>query len=504
MPVERSASSSPERRPPSRRPNVLGEKFWLAIEIGLGVALIALIATVGRTLVGGCLTALLGAAISLVSLLRVDSAATAWSMALALGRIGLAVLPSVVLIRSVPLRRKMWLVPLLGTLAIVSLPVSLTACPTVDRWLLLAFLSAVATWLIRVRFLRWAVVLPYVVLFEVVPSHGLLDFADVGTRDPVYREQLLSECARNDGIRPVNLSADHLMPYHGINMIGDDLVFLAGEGPNDGGMRGKSGGRRVGSWWLRRTDAGLEIELPSAATGNLWRGCLIDDTIWMVRSGRIVGVKRLPAGGGRHEEAFWIPVPSSDMDLLEAACDTAGHRIYVTEFFEGGLWEVALDGSEPRRHQIGGVLLIPEWRFDGRLVLVDSSSLMVFDPHEDRVVERVPARLGGHGFDVCAANGSAAVADLSGRLRIFELDDASHYQFAWGVSVFAPRRVAFSPDCSHIAVTSADDHRVYIVDAAARRVTDVFHAGPALRDVAATGPREFSVSDVCSITTFHW
>jgi DNA-binding beta-propeller fold protein YncE len=129
---------------------------------------------------------------------------------------------------------------------------------------------------------------------------------------------------------------------------------------------------------------------------------------------------------------------------------------------------------------------------------------MVFDPKEDRIVERVPARLGGHGFDVCRADGRAAVADLSGRLRVFDLDEAKHYRFAWGVSVFAPRRVAFSADCSHIAVTSADDHRVFIIDAEAHRVVHVFTAGPALRDVAATGPREFSVSDVCSITTFRW
>ncbi len=498
MPVRRSALSPV--------PGTLshGRRVWRAIEIGLGVVLIALIATVGWTLIGGSLTAALGAAISFVSLLRVDGAATAWSLALALGRIGLAIVPSVMLVRSAPRRRRMWLVPLLGTVAILSLPVSLTACPTIGRWLLLALLSALAAALIHVRFMRWAVLLPYVVLLEVVPSHGLLNFADVGTRDPAYRDRLLTECARNDGIRPANLTADRLQPYHGINLIGDDLVFLAGEGPNDGGMRGNSGGRRVGSWWLHRTDAGLMFEVASEATGNLWRGCLIDDTIWMVRAGRVVGVKRLPDGEGRHEDIRSISVPSTDMDLLEAACDPVGKRLYVTEFFEGGMWEVPLDGGAPRRHQIGGVLLIPEWRFDGRLVLVNSSSLLVYDPQEDRVVESVPARLGGHGFDICPTTGAAAVADLSGRVRVFELDAAGHYQFAWGVSVFAPRRVAFSSDCSHIGVTSADDHRVFIVDAAGHRVTDVFHAGPALREVAPTGPREFSVSDVCSITTFRW
>jgi hypothetical protein len=501
--AERTESSPPEPRS-SRSLTIL--RTWLlpTIEIGVGVALIWLLATVGHTLVGGVLTAVLGAAISFVSLLRVDGPATAWTLTLALARIGLAVLPSVLLIRSAPRQRKLWLVPILGMVALLSMPVSLTACPTLGRWVLLVLLSALAIALSRVPFLGVAVLLPYVVLLEVVPSHGLLDSADVGTRDPAYRAQLLQACARNDGERPLNLSADHLMPYHGINLIGDDLVFLAGEGPNDGGMRDHSGGRRVGSWWLHKKNGRLEFELPSEATGNLWRGCLLDDTIWMVRAGIVVGVKRLPAGGDQHEQITRFTVPSTDMDLLEAACDPVGRRLYVTEFFDGGVWEVPIDGGAPRRHQVGGVLLIPAWRSDNRLVLVNSSSLMVFDPKEDRIVESVPARLGGHGFDVCRANGHAAVADLTGRLRVFDLDEAHHYRFAWGVSVFAPRRVAFSADCSHIAVTSADDHRVFIIDAETHRVIDVFTAGPALRDVAATGPREFSVSDVCSITTFRW
>ncbi len=475
-----------------------------AIEIALGIVVIALLATGGRTVVIGALTASYGAAISSFYLLRVDTAATAWSLALALGRVGLAILPSVLLIRSVPRSTRVWLIPLLTAVALITLPVSLTACSTLGRWLLLAALSGTAAFLVHWRFLGWTVLLPYAVLLEIVPSHGILNFADVGTADPAYRAELLGECARNDGVRPTNLTADQLMPYHGINRIGDELVFLAGEGPHDGSMRGKSGGRRVGSWWMRRTDEGLEFELPSSATGNLWRGCMIDETIWMVRAGRVVGVHRLPPGGQNYEKVHWIEVPSSDMDLLEAACDAARRRVYVTEFFDGGMWEVPLDGGLPRRHEIGGVLLIPEWRFDDRLIVADSSSLMVFDTEAERIVDRTPARLGGHGFDLCPATGAAAVADLSGRLRIFELDEAGHYRFAWGVSAFAPRRVAYSPDCSRIGVTSADDHRVYLVDTSTRKVTDVFHAGPALREIAPTGPREFSVSDVCSITTFRW
>ena len=99
---------------------------------------------------------------------------------------------------------------------------------------------------------------------------------------------------------------------------------------------------------------------------------------------------------------------------------------------------------------------------------------------------------------------SVVLADASGRIRVFKLDASQKYQFSWGLSLFAPRRVAFSPDCSHIAATSADDHRVFLVDAGARRLSRTFYAGPALREVAATGPREFSVTDVCSITTYKW
>jgi hypothetical protein len=61
-----------------------------AIEIGVGIVLIVLLATVGRTLIGGCLTAMLGAAISFFSLLRVDAAATCTAARARPGKIGLA------------------------------------------------------------------------------------------------------------------------------------------------------------------------------------------------------------------------------------------------------------------------------------------------------------------------------------------------------------------------------------------------------------------------------
>jgi hypothetical protein len=268
-------------------------------------------------------------------------------------------------------------------------------------------------------------------------------------------------------------------------------------------MRGKEGGRRIGSWWLRRAADGFRFELPSQATGNLWRGCMLDGTLWMAKANHIVGVRRLP-GPPAGEEVYRIRLPSHDIDFGETACDPERGLVYVTEGSHGGMWEVLPDGRNPRRYDVGGVVLLPKRRFDGRVVLTDTASVLVFAPEQGRVVERVAAGLAVFGFDVCSTDGQVAVADTSGRLRVFEVDRSGRYRFAWGTSLFAPRRVAYARDCSRLAVTSADDQRVFMIDVAARRVVDVLHLGPALREVAATGAREFSIADVCSITTYRW
>jgi hypothetical protein len=474
------------------------------VEAVLGVVFVVVVVLATAPLIAAWLRAIAGAASSIGPLLRVDGAATARSLVLALGRIGLALMPSILLIRSVPWRRRVWLVPLVALLVVVSSTFSLAAGTDPAHWLLLAAVSGITAALTSVRAWRWTALLPFALLWEVVPSHGMLNFAQIGTDDPAYRERLLAECARHDGVRPRNLTADLLMPYHGVNALGDDLVLLTGEGPNDGGMRDHTGGRPAGSWWLRRKDGAFEFELPSRATGNLWRGCVLDGTIWMARANYIVGTKRVPNTEPAREEVYSLGVPSSDMDFGETACDPEHGHVYVTEALAGGMWEVAPQGGAPRRYQIGGIVLLPKRRFDGRLVLASTASLMVFDPEEERVIERVPAALASAGFDVCGVDGSVAMGDLTGRVRIFTLDDAGHYRFAWGISLFAPRRVAFSPDCSRIAVTSADDHHVTLVDTSSHDAVNVFAAGPGLREVAATGSREFSISDVCSLTTYRW
>jgi DNA-binding beta-propeller fold protein YncE len=199
-----------------------------------------------------------------------------------------------------------------------------------------------------------------------------------------------------------------------------------------------------------------------------------------------------------------LQFPSGEIDSGEVACDPERGRLYVTEATKGGMWELEPNGGQARRHEIGGVGLLPKRRSDGRVVMTRTDSLLVLDPGQRRVLERVPAGLLIIGFDMCPVDGSVAAADASGRLRVFEIDGNGHYRLAWGISLFAPRRAAFSRDCSRIAVTSLDDRHVFIVDAASHRVVKTLNTGPALREVTATGPREFSFADSCSINTYAW
>lgn len=431
---------------------------------------------------------------SLGPLLRVDGAATAWTLAVVFGRMALVLVPPLLLIKSARWWHRLWLVPVVVLGAIIITPIGLSHGATLGEWGLLVLVSVASSLLRRVPVLRWTALLPFLIVSHLVPRHT---FTSYYVDDPAFRRQLFAACADNDGVRPRNLSPDLVMPYHGINSVSDDLLLLTGEGRWDGSV--------VESWWLRRKDGRWEFESPVREVGfNLWRGCQLDGTIWMGMNGRLKGVKRLPEGSAKVEEVYDAPIPASDFDFGEAACEPDRRRIYVGEASKGGLWETDHDGSNPRRHHVGGIVMLSERRFDGRIIVDNSGSFLVFDPEEQRVVERVPAGLADFGFDVCDPNGSVAVPDAVGRLRVFELDGSGRYRFAWGLSLFAPRRVAFSRDCSRLAVTSADDRHVYIVDAASRQVVNVFNTGPALREVMATGPREFSITDACSMTTYRW
>jgi hypothetical protein len=449
---------------------------------------------------------------SLFGLLRIDGAATSWLLALAICRFGVVLVPLLVALRGQPFCRLLWLVPLVLPVVLASASLSMPAREI--GWGVLLAASLAALVLQRLPWMRWVALLPLCTFFWNFYAHELGPQWEWGA---VSRERRLADCLGRDGERPVGLTAKLVRPYHGITSFDDDLVLLTGVGENDGGAAGSGEAAPLfSSWWLRRGEGErFAFEAESRATGNLWRGCRLGDTLWLGRANRLVGVTRLPPGSPTVERGHFPLLPADDMDFGEPACDIARNRVFVGEVTGGGLWEVdaALAENERgdvpmrrgvRRHEIGAHVLLSLRRFDGQIVVKSLSQLVVFDPLAGRVSERVPAALFSFGFDVCPLDGRAAMPDMMGRVRVFRLDSDGHYQFDWGLSLVAPRRVAFSRDCSRLAVASFDDHTVSFVDVATRRVVETHQAGPALREVQATGPREFSITDICGMTTYRW
>ena len=136
--------------------------------------------------------------------------------------------------------------------------------------------------------------------------------------------------------------------------------------------------------------------------------------------------------------------------------------------------------------------------------MLDFQDLVVYVPGESRVVQRTPAAIASSSLALCQADGTAAVPDLAGRLRVFRMNADGGYDFDWGLSLFAPRAAAFSPDCAFIGVTSADDRHVWIVERASRRVVETFELGPAIRGAAFIGPRALAVADACTVSVLRF
>jgi hypothetical protein len=223
-------------------------------------------------------------------------------------------------------------------------------------------------------------------------------------------------------------------------------------------------------------------------------------SIWLVKRHRFFQVERLADGERVSETASPDPPGVTEFDFAEPACDAAKQRVFATELVSGGVRELSLRDGTIQRHQIGGFNLQLMLRSDGLLVGIDTARLIVFDPDKDEVKHVRAAGLGVMGIDVCLSDDAVAVADMTGRVRLFERGTAGDYVLRGSRFVSAPRRIVFSPDCQVIAVTSADDRHVYALRRADLSTIHRFSVGPSLRDIAFTGPREVAVADACSAT----
>src|SRR3954449_11944050 len=84
-------------------------------------------------------------------------------------------------------------------------------------------------------------------------------------------------------------------------------------------------------------------------------------------------VKCLSDDGEPYEQPVGVHIPAREFDFGETACDPLRNRVYVAEFTRGGIWEVTPDTHELRRHQIGGGLMFPRRRFDGKIMVQTSN-----------------------------------------------------------------------------------------------------------------------------------
>jgi len=254
----------------------------------------------------------------------------------------------------------------------------------------------------------------------------------------------------------------------------------------------------------RQPDGGFALESPSAARGNLWQGCVAGRAVHFVKNRHFFRVERLPEGSSPPERFTDLPAPDPpgvvELDLAEPVCDPAHERLFATEVNSGGIREISLRDGTQRRTEVGGFNLQYMRRSDGMLVGIDTARLVVFDPDARRVLERHAAGLGVMGIDVCLADDAVAITDMAGRVRVFERAPSGEYRFHAGVSLSAPRRIAFSPDCRMIGVTSADDHTVWSLRRADLTVARRYQVGPGLRDISFVGPRQMAVADACMAT----
>jgi hypothetical protein len=270
--------------------------------------------------------------------------------------------------------------------------------------------------------------------------------------------------------------------YYGVTPVGGDLL-LTGEKQ---------------SFWARRSeDGGIVLGPPTGPRGNLWQGCVMDDRVWLTKRGHTCW--GAADGGFGCDEANGPAETGAELDYTDVICSPDAGSIFLGQLVRGGLLEVDTRAKAERFHPVmTGFNLQAVPGRDGRIVGITTSRLFVFDPKGDAVLDEQPAGIVAMGVDVCAADDAVAVTDFTGRLRLFQRSGEGYALLA-GVQLPAPRRVAFSPACDRIIVTSGDDRHVYLVRRSDLVVMREYRLGPGLRDVTFLDDKTAAAVDACTI-----
>jgi hypothetical protein len=376
-----------------------------------------------------------------------------------------------------------WL-PLIAFFFVLALPMSLPAISSPLMWGALIVAAALGWWAARHNWVRIFALLPQLVCLWPLTGHGpLADYVWPASR-------LVSRCTKNDGKRAAGFSAaTQANPhYYGLTPVDKDVALLSGERH---------------SFWLRRGKDGLTFDKEAEVRGNLWQGCSLDGALWLAHRGELFRVEPPPS---TQVTTTAMPAPAGivELDLVDAICDPDAHLVYISELLGGGLRVFSTrDGAISRRSLSAGVNLQLTRRSDKNLVAIDMQKLLVYEPSSDRVLDRRAAGLAAMGIDLCPADDAVAVTDFAGRLRVFKRDQLG-YAFERGTFLRAPRRVAFSPDCNFLAVTSGDDKTVWILRRKDLAVVRRYSVGPGLRDLVYLPSGELAVVDACTATQLDW
>ncbi len=439
-----------------------------------------------RVLLVACIRAIFDGARSTAQLVLVDRGT--WLTGLSsLARIVLLFAPLARALRSGPRHRLVW-VPLALIIGIGVVGTSLPGVSTAPMWALFVGAAALG-WLAAPRpFLRVAVFLPWLVGLEPMLGHSPL------SDDAWPPARLAERCAGNDGVRPADLIPAVMgTHYYSVTPATPGLFLLTGERH---------------SFWVRRDADGTARLGPDVKpTANLWQGCVRNGAVWVTARGvGICEVPPPPLPGGPAPQSTCHEAPGSpelglELDDVDALCPEDRPTVYASQLLRGGYLELDPGAGTTAWHPvIPGLNLQMVARADGRIVAITTGRLVVFDPSSDRVLEDHAAGTVAMGVDVCAADGAVAVTDFTGRVRIFERGPDGRYAFHVGALLPAPRRVAFSPTCDRLVVTSGDDRHAFLLTRADMQVVRTWRLGPGLRDVVFVDEHHVAAADACTAT----
>lgn len=476
---------------PDRAPGVRGLLAGLrarplhALELALALALLALALAneALRSILRTTLEAAYLAILSVITLLPADPSGVL-ATALASALIPLALYAPVVRAAlHAPPHRRAWLGPYF-VVGIFVLPMTFAALSS-PLWWALELAAALLGWHLAAR-PRWRLLalLPTLLVLRPVLSHSPL-----GDRywTPA---RLAARCDGNAGARAAGLDPTKFATRHyAITPVRDGLALFTSE---------------RASAWLRLDDRGrATLDAPISLRGNIWEGCVDDGTVWLTKRGQILRVDVPDDLTRAAVTTLELPDPPDiprELDFADVVCGLADHRLLVTEVVQGGVREVDPATGAQHRIALGGANIQALRRGDGKIVGIDTARLFVLDPATHTLIWRGAAGVCVMGLDLCRADGRVALTDMAGRLRIFTRD-GDGYTLTDSLALRAPRRVAFSPDCTHLAVTSADDTTVSVLTTAPLELRAEHSLGPGLRDLAFVAPRTVAVADACMVTT---